>query len=423
MIVSVLALSVSLAAPGEACAIELECVAAPALISAPRFETDEARVLETGALRDLTVDAAALWQDGTDPAQPAPASDAAPDAVATLPQEAEAGEDTGNEIVVEGEVGAPVGDPAEKLNAATYKAVEAVDIALVEPIASFYDKGIPKPIRRGLGNFLRNLGEPINFLNFMLQLKPGKAVKTLGRFAINTTIGLVGVFDVAKKKPFNLRYEYNGLANTLGYYGVGPGPYLYLPFMGSTTVRDLIGRIVDLSIIPFVAGKPFNSPYYAIPVGALTSLESRIETDAQIDAIRERCGDGYAANRDLYLIQRKIEINRLRGRTSDNLGEIQERLEFNCDIEIDPTYRPRKGEGFVKGATTLLEEPAGSTTESPATEGMTPEADVPVAPPYAPGSAIGQGGSVADEQPVAPANDNQSSDPVAAPQQGEAAAQ
>lgn len=418
MIVSVLALSVSLAAPGQACATELDCVAAPALLSAPGFELADQGALETGALRDLSVDVALLYQDGTDPAQPVPGSGAAPYAVATQPQEADSGEETGNEIVVEGEVGTPVGDPAEKLNAVTYKAVEAVDLALVEPIANIYDKGIPKPIRRGLGNFLRNLGEPINFLNFMLQLKPGKAVKTLGRFAINTTIGLVGVFDVAKKKPFNLRYEYNGLANTLGYYGVGPGPYLYLPFMGSTTVRDLIGRVVDLSIIPFVAGKPFNSPYYAVPVGALTSLESRIETDAQIDAIRERCGDGYAANRDLYLIQRKIEIDRLRGRSSDNLGEIQERLEFNCDIEIKPDYRPRKGEGFVKGATTLLEDPAAQSPDAAPMAEPAPEADVPVAPQYAPGSAIGLDGSVAE-----PTSAEIPAEAPAAPQEAEPAVQ
>ncbi len=392
MIVSVLALSVSLANPGQGCAQELDCVAAPELVAAPGFDLSEAGSLETGAIRNLAIANAALWQDADPAPQPDPGSQGAPEVVATVPQEAEPGDTTGNEIVVEGEIAAPVGDPAEKVNAATYKAVEAVDIALVEPIAKIYDQGIPKPIRRGLGNFLRNLGEPITFLNFMLQLKPGKAVKTLGRFAINTTIGMVGLFDVAKKKPFNLRYEYNGLANTLGYYGVGPGPYLYLPFIGSTTVRDLVGRFVDLSIIPFVAGKPFNSPYYAVPVGALTSLESRIETDAQIDAIRERCGDGYAANRDLYLIQRKLEINRLRGRTTDNLGEIQERLEFNCDIEINTLYRPKKGEGFVKGATTLLDDPAAATPE--ATPEPAPAPDVPVAQQYAPGSAAGLDGSV-----------------------------
>lgn len=258
-----------------------------------------------------------------------------PDALPPEEVDAEDNSASEDQIVVSGEIGrTPKGDPAEQLNAATYKVVQAVDEAVVEPIAEVYDEGIPKPIRKGLGNFLSNLGEPINFLNFLLQLKPGKALKSAGRFVINTTVGVAGLFDVASKKPFNLEHESNGLANTLGFYGIGPGPYLYLPFIGSTTVRDLFGRVVDLSIIPAVAGKPFNNPYYAIPVGALTSLESRIEIDDQIDAIRERCGDPYSATRDLYLIQRQIEIDGLRGKTSRNLEEMIDRLEFNCDIEI-----------------------------------------------------------------------------------------
>ena len=308
--------------------------------------------METGAIANLELVALRPYQEGPQPAE----EPTAPDGVAIVPEEDEAEGGDDNVIIVEGATEAPQGDPAEKLNAATYKVSQAVDEALVEPIAMVYDEALPKPIRSGLGNFLRNLGEPINFLNFMLQLKPGKAFKTLGRFAINTTLGIAGLFDVAAKEPFGLEYEYNGLANTLGYYGVGPGPYLYLPFMGSTTVRDLFGRLVDLSIIPAVAGKPFNDPYFAIPVGALTSLESRIETDSQIDAIRDKCGDPYAANRDLYLIQRKVEIDRLRGRVTADLGEIQERLEFNCDIEIETGYVPPEGESFIEGQTTLLKE-------------------------------------------------------------------
>lgn len=239
------------------------------------------------------------------------------------------------EIVVTGEIGqTPQGDPAEAINAKTYEVVQKVDKAVVEPIADAYDKGIPTPIRKGLRNALHNLGEPINFLNFLLQFKPGKALKSLARFTINTTLGVAGLMDPASKKPFNLKREPNGLANTLAFYGVGPGPYLYLPFIGPTTVRDLFGRIVDLSVIPTVVGKPFDKPLYAISVGALSSLESRIEIDADINAIRERCGDPYSGTRDIYLIQRQIEIDRLRGRDSGRLPALIERLQFNCDITI-----------------------------------------------------------------------------------------
>ncbi|WP_229660343.1 MlaA family lipoprotein [Croceicoccus pelagius] len=350
---------------------DVDCVADPALTRA-----DAATPLYRGDIAAMPKPVVLLLQDAPEDS----IADLDTGALDAKPEDevgADAPDDE-NVIIVEGQSGAPEGDPAEQLNAATFKVSQAVDAAVVEPIAEVYDEALPKPIRQGLGNFLRNLGEPINILNSLLQLKPGKALKSLGRFAINTTLGVAGLFDIAAKDPINLEYEYNGLANTLGYYGVGSGPYLYLPFIGSTTVRDLAGRLVDLSIVPAVAGKPFNDPYFAIPVGALTSLESRIETDSQIDAIREKCGDPYAATRDLYLIQRKVEIDRLRGRVTADLGEIQERLEFNCDIEIETGVVPQDGDSFVEGQTTLLQDEDAvqveETVEEPEIE-PSPEAE------------------------------------------------
>src|SRR3546814_10385251 len=108
----------------------------------------------------------------------------------------------------------------------------------------------PKPIRDGLGNALRNLREPINFLNFLFQFKIGKAVETVGRFAINSTIGVAGIFDVAKKPPVNLPYRPNGFANTLGFYGVELGPHFFLPRLGPKTLRDTVGDAIDLLDLP-----------------------------------------------------------------------------------------------------------------------------------------------------------------------------
>src|SRR3546814_2534491 len=76
----------------------------------------------------------------------------------------------------------------------------------------------------------------------------GKALETVGRFAINSTIGAAGVFDVAKKAPINLPYRSNGFANTLGFYGVEPGPYFFLPLVGPTTLRDMVGDGIDLLV-------------------------------------------------------------------------------------------------------------------------------------------------------------------------------
>src|SRR3546814_7125122 len=80
---------------------------------------------------------------------------------------------------------------------------------------------------------------PINFLNFLFQFKIGKAVETVGRFAINSTIGVAGIFDVAKKPPVNLPYRPNGFANTLGFYGVEPGPYFFLPLRSEEHTSEL----------------------------------------------------------------------------------------------------------------------------------------------------------------------------------------
>jgi phospholipid-binding lipoprotein MlaA len=114
------------------------------------------------------------------------------------------------------------------LNTTSFKVTQSVDKAVTGPVARGYKKTIPSPVRSGLRNALRNLGEPVVAVNYLLQLKPAKSLETLGRLAINSTAGVAGLFDVAKKRPFNLPYRMNGFAYTLGYYGVKPGP-LYVP--------------------------------------------------------------------------------------------------------------------------------------------------------------------------------------------------
>jgi phospholipid-binding lipoprotein MlaA len=166
---------------------------------------------------------------------------------------------------------------------------------------------MPKPLRLGLRNFLRNLEQPVIALNFVLQLKPGRAVKSVGRLAINSTVGIGGLVDVAKNKPFNLPYTPNGFANTFACYGIGAGPYFFLPLVGPTTLRDLIGVSIDRFLLPAVVGKPLNQPYYALPANVVDSLNDRIDIDDQLNEIRSK-SDPYIAARELYLKQRKAEI-------------------------------------------------------------------------------------------------------------------
>ncbi|MDK2757929.1 MAG: VacJ family lipoprotein [Blastomonas fulva] len=225
-------------------------------------------------------------------------------------------------IVVTARPDSEPGDPMVQLNAQSYEVVQEVDEALVGPVAMTYKEAIPKPIRHGLRNFLRNLTEPIVALNFMLQLKPGKAAETVGRFALNTTLGIGGLFDVAKRDPFKLPYRRNGFANTLGYYGVKPGAYLFLPLIGPTTVRDLVGGAIDGMLLPSVAGAPFNDPYFTLPAATLSALQGRIQIDEQLNALRTYSNDPYVDARDFYLKRRQAEIDALRGRTQYPDGEL-----------------------------------------------------------------------------------------------------
>jgi phospholipid-binding lipoprotein MlaA len=215
------------------------------------------------------------------------------------------------EIVVEGEIGPPKSDPMERVNEESYRLTQAVDQALVEPVAYAYRDGLPGPVRDGLGNVVRNLGEPSNALNFLLQGKVGKAFETLGRMAINTTIGVGGLFDVAGKKA-DLPYRRNGFANTMGYYGVGSGPYLYLPVTGATSVRDLAGSTLDQLLLPLAVGRPFNRPAYAATYFVVNGLDQRLEFDEEIESIRN-ADDPYRLRRETYLARRRQDIAELKG--------------------------------------------------------------------------------------------------------------
>lgn len=267
------------------------------------------------------------------PPEKSPVVDAASPAAAlnapTAPPSTTDTDEQSHDIVVTGAERAPPGDPFENLNAKSFEAVQSVDKAVVEPAAKAYNKGLPKPVRKGFRNFFANLQEPVVFAAYMLQLKPGKAMETAGRFTINTTLGAAGLFDVAKRKPFHLPHRPNGLANVLGYYGVGPGPYMYLPIVGPTTLRDIIGDTVDKMALPFLIGKPFTEPAYVIPATILKQLGDRAAFDDTIQQIRKE-DDPYTTYRELYLKQRKAEIEALHGRTSD---------------DAVPVYGRRLGEG------------------------------------------------------------------------------
>lgn len=214
-------------------------------------------------------------------------------------------------IVVTAGRHAPKSDPLQGVNLQTFAVAQAVDGTFIKPTAMAYAKTVPEPARMGIRNFFRNLHEPVVALNFLLQLKPGKALKTLGRFAVNSTIGGAGLFDMAKKKPFNLPYRSNGFANTLAYYGVKPGPFLYLPLVGPTTVRDLFGLALDTTAMPTSGLAPITGRVYAASSMAAKTVDARSENDDGLNAVIDSNPHGYSTIREAYLAKREAEIAEL----------------------------------------------------------------------------------------------------------------
>ena len=217
------------------------------------------------------------------------------------------------DIVVTGSRRTPT-DPLQSVNVESFAVTQAIDLAVIRPVARGYQKILPAPARDGIRNILNNLREPVAFLNFLLQHKIGKAAKTLGRFAVNSTLGVVGLIDIARRKPFKLRYHPNGFANTLGFYGVKTGAFLFVPVVGPTTVRDLIGSTVDRFMLPFVVGGPFKNPAVTIPLGVFGTLDHRAQFDETLEALRQDKRKAYQATREFYLARRQAEIDELHGK-------------------------------------------------------------------------------------------------------------
>lgn len=210
-----------------------------------------------------------------------------------------------------GATGRTPGDRYEKFNRSMFGIQQKFDRAIFRPVARGYATIIPKFVRSGLRNLLRHIREPIVFLHDVLQLKPKRAVRTLGRFAINTTAGIGGLFDVAKTAK--LPHRNNGLGNTLARYGVEGGPYLFLPLVGPTQLRDLFGGGADGLIYPIAIGSPFNRTDYQVSTAAIGGLDLRAESDAGFKALLDGAADPYASLRSVYLQNRAVEIAEIKG--------------------------------------------------------------------------------------------------------------
>ncbi|MFO7304888.1 MAG: VacJ family lipoprotein [Gammaproteobacteria bacterium] len=198
----------------------------------------------------------------------------------------------------------PLGeDPLERFNRGVYKFNDAVDRAALKPVAKGYKKVTPRVIRRGISNFFANLSYPITIVNQFLQGKPGTGLKDTGRFLLNSTLGIAGLFDVAT--PIGLEAHDEDFGQTLAVWGVGSGPYIHLPLVGPSTLRDAPGRVVDWFLDPLThANIPWEAEWAQ---RALRVIDTRAEL-LTLDPTLERAFDPYAFIRDAWLQRREFEI-------------------------------------------------------------------------------------------------------------------
>lgn len=232
----------------------------------------------------------------------------------------------------------PDSDPLEGFNRISFAVSMAIDKALLRPLAMTYVKVAPKPVRDGLRNVLAHWGAPIILANDLLQLKPKRAIKTLGRFLINTLLGLGGLFDVAKEKKFNLPHHGNRFSNTLAMWGVKPGPYIYLPILGPTTLRDELDRVQQ-----FVPG--IDHPLFRGGRGTVfqytLGLEDRANSDQELKALLDDAVDPYATFRTTWLQNRQGEVEALKAPDGKEPGSVQASpLDDPLD---DPVPQPAPG--------------------------------------------------------------------------------
>lgn len=192
-------------------------------------------------------------------------------------------------------------DPWEGVNRAVFRFNDRVDRYALKPLAKGYRKVTPRPVRTGIANFFLNLRAPIVMLNDLLQGKVRAAGSDTARFVLNTTVGLAGFLDVSSR--LGLPRHDEDFGQTLGVWGVGPGPYLVLPFLGPSSVRDGLGYGMDVASHPRTW---LLEPEVNVAITAADAVNVRASL---LDVEEIVQGDRYLFIRDLYLQHREYEVH------------------------------------------------------------------------------------------------------------------
>lgn len=224
-------------------------------------------------------------------------------------------------------------DPLELPNRFIFAFNEMLDFAVFRPVAVTYRFLVPEPVRDSVRNFLRNLSTPVILANDLLQGEFGRAETTATRFAINSTAGLLGLFDVADDMGY--AYHDEDFGQTLAVYGMGEGVYLVLPILGPSSIRDGVGLIVDSYLDPLTyVAENNDAEEWLLVRRAVAGIDFRARNIETLDDLKRDSIDFYARIRSLYRQTRANEINNGAPATEGPTPGLYS-LDFEFDAEGD----------------------------------------------------------------------------------------
>jgi phospholipid-binding lipoprotein MlaA len=194
-------------------------------------------------------------------------------------------------------------DPWERLNRTTFAVNEKLDHAIAKPIAKTYRKVTPHFVQTGVSNFMDNINYPIVIVNDVLQAKFKPALSDIGRFVLNTTAGVAGLFDPASAAGLDKNQEDFGI--TLGKWGLHPGPYIVLPLLGPSDLRDGVGRLADEFVTP---QNYISNNWIRYGLDGVYYLDTRARL-LDVEGALDNAFDRYAVLRSVYLQHRQYKVS------------------------------------------------------------------------------------------------------------------
>ena len=209
----------------------------------------------------------------------------------------------------------------EKTNRTIHNFNDAIDQNFLKPTSNVYGI-LPNFVETGISNAISNINEPSNFLNYLSQANITNGAYSLSRFLVNSTIGLVGLFDVASN--IGLKKNNTDFGKTLERWGIGEGQFLVIPFLGPKTSRHFFGTIVDIALNPVRYALKDEDTIVSFSPSIVYTVSERSRNGDTIDNLRETSIDYYSTLRSIYLQSREINI-------VDNFEEDQDIFESDLD--------------------------------------------------------------------------------------------